>query len=61
MEALRAIFDAQVDSAPDCRRAVVAPVVLELRCGGTDLTVRAGGSGAEDDTITITPLEAGSP
>jgi hypothetical protein len=60
VEAVREIFGVEVGSAADCKRAVVAPVVLDLGCAGLRVWLRAGASGDEDDTITITPLEAGA-
>jgi hypothetical protein len=55
-----AIVRAEVEKrgpiGPDCERAVVAPTVLSLACGETELIVEAGRDG--DDAVTLRPTLA---
>jgi hypothetical protein len=53
VELAGAAFRARVSADPACRRQPVAPVVLDLSCGGLELAVRAAVAPGGDDVIAI--------
>jgi hypothetical protein len=55
VELAGAAFRARVSADPACRRQPVAPVVLDLSCGGLELAVRAAVAPGGDDVIAIAP------
>ena len=56
VELAGAAFRERVQADRACRREPVAPVVLDLACGGVSLRVIAAVEAGEDDRIVITPL-----
>ena len=55
VELAGAAFRKRVSADPACRRQPVAPIALDLGCGGLRLVVRAALTPGGDDTIEIAP------